>query len=192
MLAVVLAVVQLSKKNATSVDAFAETVAGRVRSLASAYDLISDVQWSEVSLRDLALVDLEPFHADQRNRISLDGPRVMTKPKAALAFGMIFHELCTNAVKYGALSNGAGRVTVTWETQQPKDGPVLVLRWRESDGPPVEAPARGGFGTELIKREAQSELKGAVAVEYADGGLEAVFTVPLNPDLLRFDPEKRS
>lgn len=192
MLAVVLALVQMSKKSATSVDAFAETVAGRVRSLASAYDLISDVQWDEVSLRDLLLVDLGPFHADKRSRVTLEGSRVAVKPKAALALGMIFHELSTNAVKYGALSNGAGRVAVMWEAQRSKDGAVLVLRWRESDGPSVKVPAHGGFGTELIKREAQSELKGTVAVEYADGGLEAVFTVPLHPDLLRLDPEPKS
>jgi two-component sensor histidine kinase len=70
---------------------------------------------------------------------------------------MVLHELATNAIKYGALSNDSGRVEIAWETRPEKDRLHLEFRWKEIGGPPVKAPARRGFGSSLIERAIQGE-----------------------------------
>ena len=83
---------------------------------------------------------------------------------------MAVHELGTNAVKYGALSNGSGRVEVVWSVLGRASGHRLVLGWRESDGPPVKAPERRGFGSRLIERSLAGDLGGEARLDFAPTG----------------------
>jgi two-component sensor histidine kinase len=84
---------------------------------------------------------------------------------------MALHELATNAVKYGALSNEKGRVAITWQTLQEPNGRRLRLEWSEKDGPPVVPPRRKGFGSRLIERGLAQELGGEVKIEYDPQGV---------------------
>src|SRR5262249_14352159 len=108
-----------------------------------------------------------------------DGPPVMLTPKAATALGMVFYELATNAVKYGALSVGAGRVDVTWRTEMAEKGERLRIEWTESGGPPPQAGAGAGFGTGFIRRAVEFELEGAVEMELKKRGLACRLQIPL-------------
>lgn len=97
----------------------------------------------------------------------------------ALSLGMIFHELATNAAKYGALSHADGRVLVDWNVTNQRDR-ILHISWREAGGPPVIEPDRRGFGSRLIQRNVRHDLAGEIDLVYAPSGLTAELTVPLD------------
>jgi two-component sensor histidine kinase len=110
----------------------------------------------------------------------LDGDNdVALNPKAAVALGLGIHELATNAVKYGALSSPAGRVTVRSRVQATQDGARLKLDWIESGGPEVVAPARRGFGGRLLEEGLAGELSGKVTLDYRPEGLACRMDLPL-------------
>jgi two-component sensor histidine kinase len=98
----------------------------------------------------------------------------------ALALAMAFQELATNAVKYGALSMPGGEIRITWEVDPADAGTDLHLRWEERGGPPVEAPARRGFGTRLIERSLAQDLDGDVWIEFAPTGVVCRVAAPLD------------
>jgi two-component system CheB/CheR fusion protein len=180
MLAVVLAMVsQTLARNPAPAD-FATTFRGRIEALARAYGLVARRRWAEVSLEEVVRQELEPHLLGREDGIVIEGPSTLLPAKAALALGMVVHELATNAVKYGALSAAAGRVAVKWQVESNGSAtPGLVLHWEESNGPPTKAPERKGFGTELVEREIRGELRGQVAFDFAPTGLQATISVPL-------------
>ena len=94
---------------------------------------------------------------------------------------MIFHELATNAAKYGALTEPEGRVFVDW-TVANQTSRILSVTWRESGGPPVEPPSRKGFGSRLIERNVRHDLAGETKLSYASDGFIAEFSIPLDKD----------
>jgi two-component sensor histidine kinase len=94
--------------------------------------------------------------------------------KNETAIGLALHELATNASKYGALSTDAGRVDIRWGT----DGDTFAMGWTESEGPPVSAPGRRGFGSIIIKAMAERSLDGGVDLDYAPTGLTWRLTCP--------------
>lgn len=93
------------------------------------------------------------------------------------------HEMCTNSLKYGALSVPEGRISIAWGADPANER--FVFEWREHDGPPVTPPTRQGFGTKLVERGLAAELGGEVALSYPVEGLVCRFTAPLQP---RVDP----
>ncbi len=112
-------------------------------------------------------------------RISYDGPAVHIGPSRILAASMIFHELATNAIKYGALSGSDGIVNVTWTVEEGLKGRTyLMCRWQERNGPSVLPPERRGYGTEMIEGTA-AHLGGRVELSYDAGGLAATIRIPV-------------
>jgi two-component sensor histidine kinase len=107
--------------------------------------------------------------------LALSQAHDLLSPTAAVSLSMVFHELATNAAKYGALSLDSGRISVAWEVAEGE----LQLQWRESGGPPVRTPARAGFGSRLIRSSIGQELGGSADVRYAPGGLEVDICVPI-------------
>ncbi|MDR6758498.1 two-component sensor histidine kinase [Mycoplana sp. BE70] len=107
------------------------------------------------------------------------GPAVQVESANVPAISMIFHELATNAVKYGALSVPAGEVHVRWQIEVDSDGrDCLLCEWREQSGPPVTLPGRKGYGTELIEGTS-AHLGGAVELNYRPSGLIATLRIPM-------------
>jgi two-component system CheB/CheR fusion protein len=153
---------------------FTAAFLGRIRSMATTYDLVSREQWGEISLKDILTNELKSHAEEGDDRIRLGGPEIMFAPRHALALGLVFHELMTNAVKYGALAKSEGLVAVTWATEKQS----LLITWLERDGPPVEKPRRRGFGTELIERELKSVLGASVAFDYSPHGIEVRISAP--------------
>jgi two-component sensor histidine kinase len=122
------------------------------------------------------MVEFRPYDAE---RYKLDGPDVGLAPAEALALGLLFHELATNAAKYGALSDAAGCVSVSWSLAESDAGPCLALEWVEQGGPPVTPPSRRGFGSRLIERSLKGELKGEAHLDFAPDGLRCRVELPL-------------
>ena len=110
----------------------------------------------------------------------MNGPRVVLAPKKAVTLAMALHELCTNAMKYGALTTASGRIDLDWEAV---DGqrPALRLIWRESGGPPVAATSHKGFGSRIIEQALAHEFDGTVTMDFRADGL----VVTLDGVLLR-------
>ena len=147
---------------------------GRLRTLSNAHLALTDENWRSVTLRDLVLSTLQPVLADQ-SLYSASGPNLRVQPKSAVALSMAIHELCTNAIKYGALSVETGRVAIAWEI----DGSRFRLCWQEHGGPPVAAPERKGFGSVMIERALAAQIEGEVNIDYARAGLICSIDAPL-------------
>jgi two-component system, chemotaxis family, CheB/CheR fusion protein len=155
-----------------------EAFESRLVALARTHDVLAFDSWEGAPLRNLLLQELKPYQSEDGTRAVVEGPDVGLRPKAALALGMAFHELATNAAKYGALSNSAGQVRVTWNVQSSSES-MLRLTWAESGGPKVTRNGRKGFGSKLIERGLALELNGSVRLDLAPGGLVCTMEIPL-------------
>lgn len=164
-------------RNAGSLAAAREALDSRLVALAKAHDVLTRQSWEGADLREIATRALSAFRNSQE-RLSIDGPDVRMSPKQALALSMALHELATNAVKYGALSNDVGHVNVTWRIiEDPTE--KLELDWTETGGPLVSPPKRRGFGSRLIERNLAEELGGEVRLQYRPAGVSASIKTPL-------------
>ena len=177
VLACVAAVAQRSRECSSSADGFLEVLNGRINSLANTHALLSRSHWEGVDLGELVRSELA-FCANDETAL-IKGPVVGLAPEATQPLAMVLHELATNAAKYGALSNGCGRVLVRWRRQR-NGGSVrkLVLEWRETGGPPVSASNASGFGTSVIRDLIPYELGGAVEYELAREGCRCKLEIP--------------
>lgn len=154
---------------------------GRLHALASTHELLTQENWEKTSLATVAEESLRSCDGEGR-RTSHQGSSVTLSPKQAVTITMALHELCTNAVKYGALSNDSGRVDLVWETTQGQDA-RLHLTWRESGGPPVSMPERRGFGSRMIEQALAAELEGRVDMSFQPDGLVCTIDAPLPTDV---------
>lgn len=147
----------------------------RLIALSKAHDVLLQGSWASARIQTVIEGALTTFGAG--SRAMLDGPNLTLGPRAALSLALVLHELGTNAVKYGALSNADGRVVLAWRVENEGEEPMLKLSWRESGGPPVVEPERKGFGSRLISMGLTGA--GGVTMRYAPTGFEAEFTASL-------------
>jgi PAS domain S-box-containing protein len=161
-LATVQAIATQTLRSAASEDR--DAFLARLRALAGAHDLLTLERWNQAPIGDVVAGALNAFQGSHGERISIAGPKdaVLDAHKSML-LAMALHELSTNAIKYGALSNESGQVSVRWDLVQGGEAQRLKFVWQESGGPPVKPPERKGFGSVLIERALQRELGG---VEY--------------------------
>src|SRR5579863_5702470 len=141
----------------------------RLFALSSQHDLLTLDNWEGASLEGVVRRALRPWRDDELARFQVEGQPVHLAPKRALALGMAFHELATNAGKYGALSNATGTVSVRWAILA--DGKTLSFTWEEHGGPPVKPPSHRGFGLRLIEHGMGRELSGSVLLDFRPQGL---------------------
>lgn len=142
-----------------------EAFLSRLRALGEAHELLTIENWHRAFLRDVVERAVIPFQASGQERFIVDGPNVWLPAQTSLMLTLCLHELATNAAKYGALSNGTGRVRVSWELAA--DVRTARLIWLESGGPPVVAPERQGFGSRLIEATGDGENR----LDYRPDGL---------------------
>jgi PAS domain S-box-containing protein len=178
-LATVQSMANLTLRNSANLNEAQSRFEARLIALAGAHDALTRENWEGASLTHIVEQGIAPYRSPERERFSIAGPDIIVPPKYALALAMALHELCTNAVKYGALSNAEGRVEVTWTIAEAKDGQELHLRWQERDGPPVMPPMRRGFGSRLIEQGLAHDLAGEVETDYAVTGLVCVIKASL-------------
>ncbi len=149
---------------------------GRLQALATAHDLLTRSHWESTSLSQLVDDALKPAGAN-RARITAAGPAVRLSPHAALTITLALHELFTNTIKYGALSNEDGRVILDWRHVEGEGR--LRIEWREEGGPRVTRPPRRGFGSLLLERTLARDLDGSVELAFEPQGVVCIIEMPL-------------
>ncbi|HEX8262390.1 MAG TPA: HWE histidine kinase domain-containing protein [Allosphingosinicella sp.] len=150
----------------------------RLAALAAAHDLLTTENWESASLRQV-IEKAGLGCGAPADRLRVSGPELRVQPRAAVSLAMAVHELCTNAVKYGALSSDRGKVAVEWEVVGAGDSSRLRLRWRETGGPRVTPPETRGFGTRMIERALAVELGGSARIEFLPEGVCCTVEAPL-------------
>ncbi len=151
----------------------------RLLALSRAHDVLTRESWDGADLVEVVVKALEPYQNSGESRFHIKGPHVRVTPRMSLALAMALHELATNAVKYGALSNKTGTIEVSWQVQNGAAPPRLVLRWIEAGGPPVVAPQRRGFGSRLIERTLANDPDGQVEIAFAPTGVVCTVDAPV-------------
>lgn len=176
-LATIQSIARHTARRAGSVDEFRQAFEDRLMALSATHNVLTQASWEAADISALLAHELAPYPAEQ---VQVSGPAVMLPARQVLALGMIFHELTTNAAKYGALSTAAGRLNVRWaRLDVGGQAPLLALEWRETGGPLVSPPTRSGFGSRLVKASVEQDLGGSLALEFNPTGLVCRIEAPL-------------
>lgn len=168
ILAVLQAIARQILRRSNSLEEFRDAFDARIASLVRSNDLLFGADGAKGRLSELVQAQLSPFVDADGGRVEIVGPDVVLRPEAVQSLGLAFHELATNATKYGALSTPAGKVVVEWHSL---DGDGLDLTWREEGGPAVKPPERSGFGQVVIERLTGQNLQGAVDYRFETTGV---------------------
>ena len=158
---------------------FMTAFAGRLQAISEAHGLLSDHEWGEIRLSTLLAKQLGPHVRDYQKQIEIHKDEISLGPDQAVGLGLVLHELATNAAKYGALSVSGGKIVLTARGVEEEGRRVLHLTWTEVGGPPVDEPARRGFGSILIERSLDKVMGSSVKVEYLPAGVTAIVRLPL-------------
>jgi two-component sensor histidine kinase len=152
-----------------------EVLIGRLQALGHAHELLTEASWQGADLRDVVKAEIAGFS----ERVRISGPPVALGPSGVQTFALIVHELCTNAAKYGALSNDTGEVFAQWNLGGSGSGAYMDFAWKEHGGPPVEPASHQGFGLSLINAMGSTPTEEPV-IDFARSGFACRIRVPLN------------
>ena len=162
--------------------AFNRVFIERLHALGRAHELLTEASWQGADLADVVDRTLKVHApAELGARVALSGPAVRLGPNAAVTLNMAFHELATNAIKYGALSTPDGRIDVDWTADV--DAGAITIDWRETGGPVVATPSRRGFGSRLIEQALAREMDGEARLIFQPEGLWCHLRLPLSAKL---------
>jgi len=176
-LATALSIASRTRRTSESLDDYYQALEGRLRALASTHDVLAKNIWAGADLRQILLAELKPYDGEKES-FMLAGPDLFVSSRAAVVLGMVFHELATNAAKYGALANNGGNVQVRWATNHDGDG-TFLLEWQERGGPDASSNNRQGFGLKFIERSVSYELQGSAEVAFDPAGLRVSISAPM-------------
>ena len=170
-LALVQSILRLTK--ASSIESYREAIDGRIASLSHAHTLLSESRWQGAELQTLVNDELAPYGRGEG--LSINGSPIRLPPATAQSLALVLHELTTNSAKYGALSEKAGVLKVSWMLNERG----LQLLWQEQCGRKITSPKKSGFGMKVVRATVESQLRGEVKFDWKENGLDCVFTVPL-------------
>lgn len=175
MLALVQAISMRTLGHSESLADFGERFSQRLAALAATQNLLAEKAWEGLNVHELIRAELAPYVATDGPRVEIVGDMVEISRDSAVALGLVVHELVTNAVKYGALSNETGRIFVR-VTRDEAD--ALEIAWEEKGGPPVSPPKRRGFGQAVIARGLGSGNGSSADVEFRREGVVCRMRLP--------------
>jgi PAS domain S-box-containing protein len=180
-LATVQSLASQTARGSPSPAVFRESFEGRLIALSKAHDQLTMHHWESAELRELLSANIAPYIVGGMERVALRGEDVVLRPRAVLTLAMAFHELTTNAAKYGALSIPGGRIEIDWHSFRREDDgcPLLRIVWAEQGGPPVSGPRERGFGSKLIEGSIAAELGGCASLTFEPTGLRCEIDIPL-------------
>lgn len=175
-LATVLVITSQSLQTAASLDEGKKAIESRLLALGRVHDLLLHAKWASAKLSTILNAAIEPFDTQNASRFRIQSTNIAVSAVAVLPLAMVLNELCTNALKYGSLSNGAGLVDITATIDA--SGDTFRLHWKESGGPAVVVPTRKSFGTRLIERSFIRELNGEARLTFEPTGVVCNLDIP--------------
>jgi two-component system CheB/CheR fusion protein len=178
-LATVQAIVQGVSRRCDTLPGFLAAFEPRLSALARAHSLLTLPGDECIELRHLLKRELTPYVGDHSERVIIEGDNLALNREPAIALELVFHELVTNAAKYGALSNETGTITVRWKRTKHKSGGHAHIEWVESGGPPIDSTGDSGFGSLLIESSVAHDLAGTLRTEFRPSGLHCTIEFPL-------------
>jgi two-component sensor histidine kinase/PAS domain-containing protein len=178
-LSIVQSLAQQSFKGSTAPEVARRSFDARLGALAAAHNLLTRENWEQASLGDVVSAAVHATAGANSGRVSIEGPNVLLAPQTSVSVAMAIHELCTNAIKYGALSNEVGHIKISWLLGELGGVPSFHLEWVESGGPDVVMPSSRGFGSRMIERGLSAELGGDVRLDFRPDGLVCSIDAPL-------------
>jgi PAS domain S-box-containing protein len=155
----------------SELEAFLKRFLGRLHALGAAADLVLAGQHLYVDIGAMIRATLAPFIEEDGHRFFIQGPEFQLAEPTGGSLALAMHELATNAIKYGALTDHDGRVSITWNVVPTPEGDRVTVEWKEQGGPRPVAPEREGFGTRVIKSVPSREKNGDVTIEYQPDGV---------------------
>jgi two-component sensor histidine kinase len=184
LLAVTQAIAGQTLRNSKSLEAFKAQFEDRLRALSRVQTLILGVDYADVGLHDLVTAELEAHDGPgfAAGKVRIEGPSVRLGTSAAQAIGLCLHELATNAMKYGALSQDGGRLDVVWRIERAGAERTVVLDWRESGVSMPSGEIRRGYGLQLIERALPYQLGARTSLDFRPGGLHCTIAVATGSD----------
>lgn len=180
----VLAIARQTAAQATDVKEFSTSFSARLQAMAASQDMLTRSRWQKADLGDLLRIELGQVFGKELPEGILSGPQVLLDERTTQALGLTFHELATNALKYGEAGNSVGALKVNWSFEGRGSERMLVLNWREAGQKELEAPAKTGFGTKLIDLNVTRELRGTIARDFRADGLTVEIRIP-QPDAVK-------
>jgi two-component sensor histidine kinase len=183
-LATVMAITSQSLRNAESLEQGRLAIESRLIAMGRVHDLLLQTNWTSAPLAVILKTAIDPFDTGDDGRFFLQSSNFEVRSDAVLPLAMVLNELCTNAVKYGALSNATGRVEITATIDDAQE--QFRFRWTERGGPTVQPPTRRSFGTRLIEQSFVSQLKGEAHLTFEPSGVVCAIDIPLAS--VRHDP----
>ncbi|RWB92267.1 MAG: histidine kinase [Mesorhizobium sp.] len=175
----VLAIARQTASQATDVKEFSSSFSARLQAMAASQDMLTRSRWQKADLGDLLRIELGQVFGKELPDGILSGPEVMLDETTTQALGLTFHELATNALKYGEAGNVVGALKVDWFVERRSRERILVLNWREAGQKKLETPAKTGFGTKLIDLNVTRELRGTIRRDFQADGLTVEIRIPL-------------
>ncbi len=176
LLAVVMSIISRTLTGSGSLAEARDTLSERIQALARWQPIYSITGFDGVPLGPTILDELEAFS----NQVIVAGPEVTIAPKAAQTFSLLVHELATNASKYGALSQPAGQVNVSWSIEGHGKDALFKFKWLESKGPIVAVPTGKGFGRAVLERAVEAEFGGKPRISFDPEGVCYEIDLPLS------------
>lgn len=174
----VLAIARQTAAHATDVKEFSSSFSARLQAMAASQDMLTRSRWQKADLGDLLRIELGQVFGKELPEGILSGPQVLLNETTTQALGLTFHELATNALKYGEAGNSVGALKVDWSFQGRGSDRMLVLNWREAGQKQLEAPVKTGFGTKLIDLNVTRELRGTISRDFRADGLTVEIRIP--------------
>ncbi len=173
----VLAIARQTASGAASVEDFTNSFFSRLQSMSAAQELLTRSHWENADLRALLDGELRQILGDSWNKDRLSGESISLNARATQALGLTFHELATNALKYGDPKGIESGLAVHWKSSEFAGKDVLVIEWFEPGGS-IKSDQKAGFGSKLMKMNVERELGGAMERFMADYGLMIRITLP--------------
>lgn len=178
LLAIIQSLASQTARHSVTVPEFLVRFRGRIQSLASSQDIVTDADWRGADLVSLIVMQVERYAPDGMGQISFDGVDVYLSPTASLHVGLALHELAVNAASYGSLSSPGGKVAISSEFVDQDGERNLRLMWRETGGPRVRSDNDTRFGTSTLERIVPNSVGGQAALDYRADGLHYTLLIP--------------
>ncbi len=179
ILASVMSIFQMTRRGAATIEGFAKDFGGRLTALSNVHSTVFLAGGEEVLLADVVNSTLAPYRSGEAGGIRAEGPEVLISREAGTTLALCFHELATNAIKYGALSGPDGHVLLNWALSSDPN-PILMIAWTEVGGPPVVEPSRIGYGTRFMRSALAGMFGEQPNLIFAEDGLRCTVRGPLS------------